>query len=106
MARRSTSKEKKATKNSLVTLVGDGIKIEVRKYETGNMLGFATLIIDDEIYIYNCKIVDGKNGKFLSFPSYQGSDGKYYNYVYIDKDSDLINDIQSVVKAWDPEMDD
>lgn len=38
----------------------------------------------DRVSIYGCRIVSGKNGDFISFPSRKGSDGKYYNHAYID----------------------
>lgn len=37
----------------------------------------------DRVSIYGCRIVSGKNGDFISFPSRKGSDGKYYNHAYI-----------------------
>lgn len=95
MARANTKKKKPET----ITLKSDNVKIEVRPYEKKNLIGFATLILYDEIYIYNCSIVDGKNGYFLSMPSYQGSDDKYYNYAYIDKDSDLAKEINDLVSS-------
>jgi DNA-binding cell septation regulator SpoVG len=36
--------------------------------------------------IYGCRFVEGKNGDFVSFPSYKGSDGKYYSHAYIKLD--------------------
>ena len=35
------------------------------------------------VSIYGCKIAEGKNGQFVSFPSRKGKDGKYYSYAYI-----------------------
>lgn len=42
------------------------------------------MVVDGWITIYNCTVVAGKGGDFISFPSRKGSDGKYYNYVYFD----------------------
>ena len=95
MARANTKKKKPET----ITLESDNVKIEVRPYEKKNLIGFATLILYDEIYIYNCKIVDGKNGYFLSMPSYEGSDKSYYNFAYIVKDSDLSKEINDLVAS-------
>lgn len=36
---------------------------------------------------------DGKDGTMLSFPSYKGSDGKYYNYVWFPISKELKADI-------------
>ena len=33
--------------------------------------------------IYGCRIIEGKNGNFISFPSRKGTDGKYYSHAYI-----------------------
>ena len=46
------------------------------------------------IKIYGCwyneyKTKDGKDGTMLSFPSYKGSDGNYYNYVWFPISTDL-----------------
>lgn len=46
------------------------------------------------IKIYSCwyneyKTKDGKDGTMLSFPSYKGSDGNYYNYVWFPISADL-----------------
>jgi len=38
--------------------------------------------ISDAIYINGCTMRQGKNGIFLSMPSWKGTDGKYHDYVY------------------------
>lgn len=35
------------------------------------------------VSIYNCRVVGGKNGDFISFPARKGSDGNYYSHAYI-----------------------
>ena len=40
------------------------------------------------VTIYGCKVVEGKNGDFVSFPSHKGKDGKYYNHAWIKLDDD------------------
>lgn len=50
------------------------------------------------VKIYGCRYVEGKNGDFISFPSYKGNDGKYYNYAWADLSADD-------VKAIDAELD-
>ncbi len=44
------------------------------------------LITEENIEIKFLKLIEGKNGYFLSFPSYKGSDDKYHDYVYIPKE--------------------
>lgn len=35
------------------------------------------------VTIYRCKVIEGKNGDFISFPSHKGKDGKYYNHAWV-----------------------
>ena len=45
---------------------------------------FVDLIVNG-VTIYGCKIVDGKKGEFVAFPSRKSDkDGKYYNYAWVD----------------------
>ena len=50
------------------------------------------------VSIYGCKVVEGKNGDFISFPSHKGKDGKYYNHAYIKLTDDQAEDIISQVE--------
>lgn len=34
------------------------------------------------VRIYGCRVVEGKNGDFISFPQRKGSDGKYYSIAW------------------------
>ena len=43
------------------------------------------------VKIYGCRYVEGKNGDFISFPSYKGKDGKYYSHCYIDLDEAMVS---------------
>lgn len=38
---------------------------------------------DRTVTIYGCRIVNGNNGNFISFPSAKGKDGKYYSHAFI-----------------------
>jgi DNA-binding cell septation regulator SpoVG len=98
MARRTSSKKESKKASEKEIFKGENVQIEFRPYEDGNLLGFATLLLyDEEIKVYNCRVVEGKTGPFVSYPSYKGSDGNYYNIVYIDKDSDLASEIVEVL---------
>ncbi len=46
--------------------------------------GVTFTLVVDRVSIYGCRIVSGKNGDFISFPSYKGSNGVYYRHAYID----------------------
>lgn len=35
------------------------------------------------VTIYGCRVVEGKNGDFISFPQKKGNDGKYWNIAYV-----------------------
>ena len=49
--------------------------------------------------IYGCRIVEGKNGTFISFPSRKGTDGNYYSHVYAVLDDKTIEDICNQTEA-------
>lgn len=60
-----------------------------------------TVYFDVEINgvtIYGCKVIEGKNGDFISFPSHKGKDDKYYNHVYIKLSEDDTKNIISQVE--------
>ena len=59
---------------------------------------FFTLVLNG-IYIHNCKVVEGKNGDFISFPQYKGSNGKWYSYVWVSLSEVDSNHIISLVEA-------
>lgn len=47
------------------------------------------------VSIYGCRVIESKKGDFVSFPSYKGSDGKYYSHAWV-KLSD--EDTKAIVK--------
>lgn len=69
-------------------MLKSNVKITCKPY-TGNSKtkAFIDLTLDDTLIIKGLRLVDGKDGLFLSFPSTKGKDGKYYNSVYyLDKE--------------------
>lgn len=50
------------------------------------------------VKIYGCRYIEGKNGDFISFPSYKAKDGKYYSHAYADLD-------EAAVKLIDEQID-
>lgn len=54
------------------------------------------------VSIYNCRVVEGSKGDFISFPSHKGKDGKYYSYAYIkltDEDTkEIISQVEKVLE--------
>ena len=105
----NTSKAKKVTKKDNQQ---ERTFIEVRDVEVKNVrvvdgkngdLVFFTLVLNG-VTIYNCRVATGKNGDFISFPQYKGSDGKYYNNVFVslsDEDSAAI--LENIQKQIDGE---
>lgn len=74
--------------------------LTMRVYESG----FASLSIDVNggTLVINGKIRFTKDGApFFAFPSYKGTDDKYYNHVYTidDDESELKDTIETLVKS-------
>ncbi len=58
--------------------------VAIRKVaNAGNFLGSASVTLDGAVIINDCKIMNGKNGKFVSLPERKGKDDKYYNVVWV-----------------------
>ena len=100
----NTSKAKKVTKKSEQT---ERETIELRSAEVKNVrvvgakngdLVFFTAVING-VVIYNCRVATGKNGDFISYPQYKGSDGKWYNNVYVSLAEEDSNKILELVQA-------
>ena len=63
----------------------DNLKIESFSVDRAHMFENGGVVLDitlNGIRIYGVKVVEGKNGDFLSFPQRKGNDGKYYSIVY------------------------
>ena len=67
----------------------------------------ASVLADVEINgitIYGMRVVEGKNGDFLSFPQTKGKDGKYYSVCWAklsDKDqADILKAIEDKLNGW------
>lgn len=58
-------------------------------------------VVINGVTIYGCKVVEGKNGDFISFPSHKGKDDKYYNHVYIkltdEQTSNIIHQVEEML---------
>lgn len=80
-------------------------KVNVYKVEinNSNLRAFASINIDDELVIKNIKVVEGKKGLFVSYPSEKGSDGEYYDQVYpLNKETrDYIE--ETILEAYEKE---
>ena len=58
-------------------------------------------VVINGVTIYGCKVVEGKNGDFISFPSHKGKDDKYYNHVYIklsdEQTADIVKQVEEML---------
>lgn len=102
-AKKTTKKQEQAQEKKYCEVRSAEVKnVRVVDGKNGDLV-FFTLTIND-ITIYNCRVATGKNGDFISFPQYKGSDGKYYNNVYVAlTDEDSAHIIEAVQAAIDAE---
>ena len=58
------------------------VQLNKVKNSEGTLRAFANITIDDEFVVKGLKVVDGKNGLFVSMPSTKGADGEYYDDAF------------------------
>ncbi len=105
----NTSKAKKVSKKSeqsereYIELRSAEVKnVRVVEAKNGDLVFFTAVL--NGIVIYNCRVATGKNGDFISFPQYKGSDGKWYNNVYVSlSDADTTQILELVQAEIDKE---
>lgn len=59
---------------------------------------YFTLVVND-VFINNCRVATGSKGDFVSFPSYKGKNGNYYNYAYVSLDDKTTSKIMEIIQA-------
>ena len=69
------------------TVVSDLKVLRAKEYKGTTFLDLEV----NGVKIYGCRYIVGKNGDFISFPSYKAKDGKYYNYAYVDLDEAMVS---------------
>lgn len=95
MAKKTTSK-----KTEVKVFESENVKIQFRPYENKSTLGFATVTLYDCITIYQCVVMKKKNGDcFVAMPTYKAKDDNYYNYVYLDKDDELTEELNNLINT-------
>lgn len=56
---------------------------------------------DRVLTVYNCRVVDGQKGNFISFPARKGKDGKYYSHAYLqltdDEQEEIIEEVSKTL---------
>ena len=64
-----------------------------KTFDDGNI--FFDMIVND-VTIYGCRLLEGKNGMFVSFPKRKGT---YYNIAYVDlNEADVSNIVAQIEK--------
>ena len=76
------------------------MKIDVARIHkldgAGAIKAFADITIEDSINILGLRVVEGKDGLFVTMPMEEGKDGKWYNVV-IPLKRDLKEKIERIV---------
>ena len=97
------AERKRQTKKAETTekkVVSGAYKIlRAREFEDG---GISFDMEFSGISFYRLGIREGKNGSFITYPSYKGTDGNYYHYFYLPLSDDTQDKIiQSVYNRLD-----
>lgn len=58
------------------------VRIRKTNGETGNLKAYAGIVIDNALAIHDIKIIDGKEGLFITFPSRMDKEGKYRDIIH------------------------
>lgn len=48
----------------------------------GNVLALVSVTFNDVLVVRSIRLLDGRNGKWLSFPSYKRNDGEYSDIAF------------------------
>lgn len=64
--------------------------LKAHKFDNGDVVADIEI---NGVSIYGCRVVEGKNGDFISFPQRQAKDGKYYSIAWIKLDNETTNAI-------------
>lgn len=92
MARNTGKKTQEKTREWVQ--VQDGVSIKLSKGDFFSLSWFGAVI-------HGCAVRSGRNGDFISWPSFKGSDGQYVKraYVYAERDSEDEKILAVVVAA-------
>ena len=81
-------------------MVNEDLKLAVTRMHklegNGATKAFCDMSVMDSLVINGLKVVEGKDGLFVSMPSEVGKDGKWYNTV-IPMNREIKNEIERVV---------
>lgn len=51
------------------------------------------------VAIYGCRVVEGRKGDFIGWPSHKDKNGDYWNHVYADIGPEDVEDILTEVRS-------
>lgn len=96
---------KKTEKKEKVFLNISGMTIGNVRRLSKTVIAFS--LLGNGLGLYNMRVVDGKNGKFVAAPQEKGKDGEYYNiYSAYISEEDQKRIIEAVLKKVPDEDDD
>lgn len=73
-------------------------KVDIIRAHAFDNGGVVFDMVVNGVFIYGCRVVEGKNGDFVSFPARKGSDGNYYSHAYIKLTEEDTKNIVSLVE--------
>ena len=83
-----------------MVMANEGLKLEVSRIHkldgSGATKAFCDISVLDSIVINGLRVVEGKDGLFVSMPREEGRDGKWYNTV-IPLKREVKDEIEKVV---------
>lgn len=96
---RNTTKKTEQKKTEWIRVI-DGVSIKLSKGDFFSLSWFGAVI-------HGCAVRDGRNGAFISWPSFKGSDGQYVKraYVYAERGSEDEKILEQVVQTVQHERD-
>jgi stage V sporulation protein G len=50
--------------------------------DQSNLRGFCDVVVNEELVVKGVKVMNGKNGLFVSMPARRAADGKWYDMVF------------------------
>lgn len=91
------TKEKKEIQNTYFDI--EGMKVQNVRVLSEDVLAFS--LNGKGLGLYNLRVVNGKNGKFVSVPQTKGKDGKWYNqyalYLTDEDQAKLIEQAEALI---------
>lgn len=81
------------------------IKLRFNQKENSKIKAYVGLAFDECFVVNGIKLVEGKNGLFVAYPSYKNSDGEYKDIAYpLDKGyRDLLT--KEIISKYEKEID-